>query len=278
MIKITMILSFFLVFVCAKPIETSNSVTIEPRIINGSQVASDDDMWKFIVSLKWDGQPYCGGSLVAPNWVLTAAHCLTDDKGNPYFPQAGDTVGIGSYNVNVMTTYKVKRFVVHPMFNRVIFDNDIALIELENNASSSTIPYDKGRSLAVNTQTRVAGWGNMSTTTDMYTDDLREALVPIVDFNQCNSAYDGELTNNMLCAGYFVSTRDSCQGDSGGPLIVDNTLVGIVSAGYGCAKSGYPGLYTKVQNYASWIKQYVPPAKKWVPIFLEDTMVIIPYQ
>jgi len=86
----------------------------------------------------------------------------------------------------------------------------------------------------------------------------------------------------MMCAGYFVSTRDSCDGDSGGPLIVDNTLVGIVSWGGDCAEDGFPGVYTKVQNYISWIKTYVPkktiPTNNtlWVPIIMDNIITFIP--
>jgi len=100
------------------------------------------------------------------------------------------------------------------------------------------------------------------------------------------------LTQNMMCAGYFVSNRDSCYGDSGGPLIVDNTLVGIISWGNECAEDGFPGVYTKVQNYTTWIETYVPrkeiplpipiidkPIKNdtlWIPIIMDNIITFIP--
>jgi len=257
-------------------VAVAEDLLIESKIINGTVVSVNDDEWRFIVSLKYNGNAYCGGSLVAPNWVLTAAHCLYG-----YTPDAYDSVGVGSYNLNTMTEYGVKQFIIHPSYNPTTMDNDIGLIELDKSALTvATIPYDISSSLAVNTQTKVAGWGTMTEGSYDIPDDLMEALTPIVDFDKCNSAYGGAVTNNMICAGYWVSTRDSCQGDSGGPLIVDNTLVGIVSWGNGCAEDGYPGIYTRVQNYAQWLKSYVPyvPKKTWAPIMMDEITTFVPIQ
>lgn len=234
------------------------------RIINGTEVDSSNVEWKTIVALKWQGNAYCGGTLIAPTWVLTAAHCVIDSYGNAWEAMEGDTVGVGSYNINTMESYNIKSFIVHEAYDSSTFDNDIGLVELET-AVSTIVPivYDTTHSLIANTQTKVAGWGNMNsdaTDTAEYPTNLMEALVPIIDTSVCNSgiSYNGEITENMFCAGYMESTRDSCQGDSGGPLIVDNTLVGIVSWGYGCAQENLPGVYTKVQNYTEWIREYVP--------------------
>jgi trypsin len=251
---------FFIVFVFAFTSIYASS-EIDSKIINGTQVSSSNDEWESIVSLKWNGSHYCGGTLIAPTWVLTAAHCLVDSSGVTYTPEDGDTIGVASYNLDTMSILGVKQFIAHPSYNQNTTDNDIGLIELDASVTTvSSTAYDTSHSLTENTQTKVAGWGNMSTTGSSYPDDLREALTPIVDTDTCNgsNSYNGSVTSNMLCAGYMDSTRDSCQGDSGGPLIVDELLVGIVSWGRGCAESNFPGVYTKVQNYETWIQSYVP--------------------
>jgi len=196
MFKIYIILS-----ICISTIYAESETKIKPRVINGTQVSQNDETWRFIVSFKKNGKQYCGGSLIAPNWVLTAAHCLSDDHGNPLISTVNDSVGTASYDIRSMTNKNVKRFIVHPNYNPYTADNDIALIELDSYVSNITpITYDTKHSLTSGIQTKIAGWGNMSTVSYLYPNDLRTALTPIVDFNQCNasSSYDGELTQNKI--------------------------------------------------------------------------------
>lgn len=252
----------------------------EARIINGNRVSDNDPTWRFIVALEKEQSQYCAGSLIAPTWVLTAAHCLYDEYGTPITPDYRYGVGAKSYDLADMQEHGIKRFIVHPNYNPMTNDNDIGLVELTRPVEGVTpIIYDRSHPLSPGTPTKVAGWGNMSRYFYFFPSLLQEALAPIIDRAVCNapSSYGGAVTSNMLCAGYMDGRRDSCQGDSGGPLIVDGTLVGIVSWGEGCGLENYPGVYTKVQNYASWIESYLPDVPLWVPIFSNDIVMMVPY-
>ncbi|XP_018080429.2 trypsin [Xenopus laevis] len=103
----------------------------------------------------------------------------------------------------------------------------------------------------------ISGWGNISTTTSNYPDLLQCLSAPILTTAQCSGAYPGQITNNMFCAGFLEGGKDSCQGDSGGPVVCNGQLQGIVSWGIGCAQRNYPGVYTKVCNYNSWIQSTI---------------------
>ncbi len=159
--------------------------------------------------------------------------------------------------------------IVHPNYNPNTNNNDIALLKLTSPAvlnstvaiiPPATSPLVDALVQAGDTST-VTGWGD-TTEGGSLADVLMEVTLPIVSNTSCNQAY-GFITDNMLCAGLTQGGKDSCQGDSGGPLIVpvgDGSwlLAGIVSSGNGCARPGYPGIYTRVSRYQAWIGQYVP--------------------
>ncbi|NXT86302.1 TRY1 protein, partial [Zapornia atra] len=90
-----------------------------------------------------------------------------------------------------------------------------------------------------------------------YPNKLQCLNAPVLTSSECSSAYPGQITKNMICVGFLEGGKDSCQGDSGGPVVCNGQLQGIVSWGIGCAQKGYPGVYTKVCNYVSWIKQTI---------------------
>ncbi len=257
--------------------------TEDPRIVGGAP--ADPGEWPWQVALVdgnatnlYNGQ-FCGGSLVAANWVVTAAHCVYGSA-----PSSQDVVA-GIYNLqNPAPGYQrrdVAQIIVHPNYNAATSNSDIALLRLVSpvtlGGSGATktqaiplVPSSIGALVGIDSW--VTGWGNTESVPQWPT-ELREVSVPIISNSVCNNAshYNGEITANMLCAGFDAGGKDSCQGDSGGPLVIDNggqwQLAGVVSWGYGCAEPYLPGVYTRVSKFTTWVNSYVQTSTPETTIF-----------
>ncbi|CAL4220019.1 unnamed protein product, partial [Meganyctiphanes norvegica] len=152
-------------------------------------------------------------------------------------------------------------------FNYHNYDNDIALVilgesvdfpSLDNVEPASLPTSDYDNEDYVNDIVLISGWGTIIPGNTAKPNTLQAAEVQIFSEDACKKSYGRRFSDNMICAGVETYTKDSCQGDSGGPLVLQeestNTLLGITSWGSGCAQQGYPGVYTKVSNYISWIE------------------------
>ncbi|EAT34029.1 AAEL013712-PA [Aedes aegypti] len=250
-------------FACALGASTGGSHPLRPwwnalrssgRIVGGFEVPVEEV--PFQVSLSGVGSShFCGGSLLSERWVMTAGHCAASGQTNLQ-------VRIGSsQHASGGQLIKVKKVNRHPKYDEVTTDYDFALLELEETVtfSDSCAPVklpQKDAPVNEGTCLQVSGWGNTQNPSES-SEVLRAAYVPAVSQKECHKAYlsFGGVTDRMVCAGFKEGGKDSCQGDSGGPLVHDNTLVGVVSWGYGCAQAGYPGVYARVASVRDWVKE-----------------------
>jgi secreted trypsin-like serine protease len=199
----------------------------------------------------------CGGALIKPGFVLTAAHCVGSSASSI-------TVLAGSADLNDPSIYAVRGAALKraPGFDDVTLGNDWAVIRLRQELPLPTLALTSGAGYDSGTFT-VMGWGSTSEGSMRQQRFLRTTTVPFVSDGSCGSAYRKAgysfVPSDMLCAGN--GGRDTCQGDSGGPMVHATgsgyVQVGIVSWGVGCARKQYPGVYTQVSHFAADIRAAV---------------------
>lgn len=275
---------FFTVFWCvfaevfSDKINTAACGTAVPlsRIVNGRGTTKAEFPWMVYVQIanKWSAHNFteamCGGSIISPSFVLTAAHCVNTFGKRPFWVRV-------YYNTTEMRkgpSVSVDKTIVHPGFTWDTLANDVALLKL-----AYPVQFDKyvepvclpTQILPLsNVQAVVAGWGRTSEQGNP-SNNLLYINRQILPYDVCKEGFinaeQAKAINDSMILCTSAREKDSCQGDSGGPLTVWTNegkalQVGLVSFGIGCARGDKPSLYTRVSNYIPWIEKELSSAEE----------------
>ncbi|NXX91805.1 ACRO protein, partial [Centropus bengalensis] len=237
------------------------------RVVGGRD--AQPGAWPWIVSIQspWvAGMGHvCGGSLINPLWILTAAHCFIEARNIEMWRVVAGATRLSQLGPEAQVR-NIKRLLVHRQYNNISQSNDIALLELDQPVQCNFYVQLACVPHALLTESQlttcyVSGWGATMEGGRGSTDVLQEAQVLLIDTHVCNSSgwYRGAIHPTNLCAGYPQGGIDTCQGDSGGPLVCKDSradhfwLVGVTSWGRGCARVRRPGIYVSTQHFSDWI-------------------------
>ncbi|MFF8974642.1 trypsin-like serine protease [Streptomyces sp. NPDC014995] len=249
---------------------SSGATTIDPKIIGGATTTITTAPWmaqlwyadnRGTAGTSDDIGFFCGGAVVAPTKILTAAHCVKgyDWKANGWVVTGTPQLMGADGDLHGGTAMPVWRQWNHWSYNSTTIDNDIAVLTLPNPVKATPIRMTTNldtTSYAAGTKGTVYGWGRTSSTSQDISDTLKAAELPIQSNTTCSGYYGADyVKGHMICAGTPATGSDTgtttaCNGDSGGPLVVGDRIVGVVSWGVrDCVESGAYSVFSKISTY-----------------------------
>lgn len=238
-----------------------------PKIIGGKEASPGQFPWQVSLGVSWIASAadahFCGGSIYEDDRIITAAHCV--DGNSP----ESIVVAYGTNDLLSNTArVNVERILIHSEYVSVRNGNDVAILQLREKLkldgdSSSVIelllPSDLETEIPIGKTVEASGFGR-TRQGGYLSPKLLFLEVPIVSKKICNApaSHDGDIGDDMICAGFSDGGIDNCQGDSGGPLTTRNSsgspkLAGIVSWGEGCARPLKFGVYASAAYHSEWI-------------------------
>jgi len=266
---LSVLLFFSLIMLLRSPVaraQINPAQVSEPGIFGGTE--AEPGAWPWLAALVFSPEGdyyghYCGGSLIDPEWVLTAAHCAD----NSYMSSVQVVMGKHELSAVDGEHISITEIILHPEWGGQIGNTDLALLHLSEPSTRTVLPIDlviDGKVEDRSSRATVIGWGLSE---DSYVDALRQVSLPFFQHNRCRQIYHNAtgipllVADGMVCAGYENGGKNTCFGDSGGPLMIPTTAapgwkqVGVVSWGPAtCATASYPNVYTRLSYYEPWIK------------------------
>ncbi|KAM6155886.1 polyserase-2 [Rhynchocyon petersi] len=253
---------------CGRPVHYA-------RVVGGSD--SRPRAWPWQVSLQQNDTYGCGGTLITPSWVLSAAHCFVENGTLEPVSEWSAQMGLHALNgpTDGVQVRRVDAILLHDNYSRVERGADIALLHMSKpftlNAAVRPVCLPRAsHRLVPGTACWATGWGDIQENLPLLLPSkLQEVELRLLGEAACQCFYNRpgpfnltyQLLPGMLCAGYPQGHKDTCQGDSGGPLVCKEGdrwfQVGITSFGFGCGRRNRPGIFTAVAAYEAWIREQV---------------------
>lgn len=244
-----------LVLVLTAMLASTGTAAADEQVVGGERASIEANPWAvYLVDDR--GTQFCGGTIVAPAKVLTAAHCALGRSPREVQVVAGRE---DKLDRQAGVVAAVTGIWIHKQYTSADEGEDVAVLTLKKALPYAPLPLAEPSDRALyqpGTELRALGWGRTTENgkTSRY---LMQATVPVLPDAFCVDTYPQFVKADMFCAGFEGGKVDTCQGDSGGPIVADGKLVGVTSWGEGCARRNKPGVYVRISRYAEELHSVV---------------------